>query len=340
MKRLGLSLAIVLFFALAFTDILAQQAGSTPSQKRKPAAPEKTAQANIVYPTPLPVEKKKPGFFKRLFGKKEKLVPAPEGTSATTPTPKRKKRRVKPTEEKTQPVESGSADDPIQQSSPAVAAPALPDASKVGLSAAALGTTVPAMLPDSSSAPLPDSLPPLDESVVEEPAETVSSAPVQEIRPAAKPVSEKVKASPLNQPIGLVDGGISQEETVSSPGAAEAAVFDGDSVVDPSFDRARFQKIKARALEVASVRDLKAKADSAPSAEARYEALKVYYPALFAQMRQIDSGFSKGIARMEAAAKRRLERLAPVDVGNKIEKPESKSASAGGDNSDKKKSGG
>lgn len=341
MKRADLSLCLVLAATLVFTDAVAQQTESTPMQKRNVAPASEAATASTAYPTPLPVENKKPGFFKRLFGNKTKPTPV-AATPLPSPSPvaKRKKRRVTQNEEKSQLVESGTVDG--QSQTPATGLPdTTPDGtSKIDPSAKTPATAVTTAIATASSTPLPDSLPPLEEGEVSRTPEIAKTTPVPPIKPAPSPIPSKVKASPLNQPIALVDGGISQDDGVSDSSTAEPATPDAASAEDRALEHIRFKKLKVRALEDAKVRDLKAKADAAASAEDRYKALKAYYPALFAQMRQIDSSFAKEIARMEAAAKRRLERMASEGVGNRIENSESKSAPESVIAGNKKKSGG
>lgn len=352
MKRIDLSLYIVLATTLAFADVVAQQPGSTPPQRRRTAAAEPTpavdpTRISVVYPTPLPLETKKPGLLKRIFGKKEKPAPTPLAVAPmvtpsplATPTPRRKKRRVMQSEEQSQPVESDSSDDQKLRPSENVDKMAKADIPKATLPVATPETQIAAIAPNASSTPLPDSLPPLEEVAVGRPAEPAKIEPVREARPTPRPIPEKVKASPLNQPIALVEGGSSKDDAVTLSAVSDAPAVAAESVEERALDRIRFQKLKIQALENAKVRDLKAKADSAVSSEERYQALKAYYPALFAEMRQIDSAFGKGIDRMEAAAKRRLERMSSESVGNKVENSDTTSAPAGGNDSDKKKSGG
>lgn len=350
MKRIDLSLYIVLVTTLAFADVVAQQPGPTPPQRRRTAAAEPSpavdpTRISVVYPTPLPLETKKPGFLKRIFGKKPAptplaVAPMVTPTPLATPTPRRKKRRVIQSEEQGQPVESDSSDHQKQRPSQTVDEVAKADIPKATLPVATPETQIAAIAPNASSTPLPDSLPPLEEVAVGRPAEPAKIEPVREARPTPKPIPEKVKASPLNQPIALVEDGSSKDDAVTLSPVSDAPAFTAEFVEERALERIRFQKLKIQALENAKVRDLKAKADSAVSSEERYQALKAYYPALFAEMRRIDSAFGKGLDRMEAAAKRRLERISSESVGNKVENSDTTSAPASGNDSDKKKSGG
>ena len=79
--------------------------------------------------------------------------------------------------------------------------------------------------------------------------------------------------------------------------------------IDTDAQRIQFQKIKAKALEDAKLRALKEKTETAATPMDRYKALKEFYPRLFASMRKIDETLSMQIDEMEAASRRRLDRM-------------------------------
>ena len=69
----------------------------------------------------------------------------------------------------------------------------------------------------------------------------------------------------------------------------------------------RFQEVKTKALADKKVQELQAKADNATGDEAR-PALRQYYKALYARMREIDPSLHERIQRTEAASLRRADR--------------------------------
>lgn len=79
--------------------------------------------------------------------------------------------------------------------------------------------------------------------------------------------------------------------------------------IDTEAQRGQFQKVKAKALEDAKLHALKEKTEIAATPMERYQALKEYYPRLFASMRKIDETLSMQIDEMEAASRRRLDRM-------------------------------
>ncbi len=252
-------------------------------------------------PRALPVEKeKKPGLLGRLFKKKSTPTPAPAPTVAptATPKPKWKKRPKTPaaSESNPTPAETDSAD---TNPTPNPGLVPLPEAKTIEGLPPTPGAAAP------GSTPLPSSLPALvggsvDNSDNNAPAKpNVAPAVILTPTPASTPIAMDIRNNPMNQPIPLVDDSMALQITPEVTPNPETTAA----------ERAQFQKAKAKALEDAKLRDLKAKAEFAATPAERYGALKQYYPRLFTSMRKIDSTLEVQIDEMEAAARRRLERM-------------------------------
>ena len=108
-----------------------------------------------------------------------------------------------------------------------------------------------------------------------------------------------MRNNPLNQPIPLIEDSMALQITPESTPAP----------IDTEAQRGQFQKVKAKALEDAKLHSLKEKTEIAATPMERYQALKEYYPRLFASMRKIDETLSMQIDEMEAASRRRLDRM-------------------------------
>lgn len=248
--------------------------------EKKKAAPTATPEFySTATPAPTPAKVKKPGLFQRIFKKQPTPAPAPVPVATPSPTPAKKK-RVKPTP---RPEESAAT------VKPETAPESIP----------------PAPAKAAASDTLPDSLPPLDETPQKpEPdsQETVVETPAPLSTPA--PVSPEILSNPLNQPIPIIgEAGATPSAISIVPAAAE--------LEQQALMRVQYKKLKTKALADKKVQELKAKTETATTPAERYEALKVYYPALFSKMRKLDDSQAEIIDSMEAAAKRRLERLQP-----------------------------
>ena len=106
-------------------------------------------------------------------------------------------------------------------------------------------------------------------------------------------------------------------KAAATPKAGKPAITEpakpAKPLIEPSVDadaetkeKYRFEIAKAKAMEDAQVKGLKAKADEAASDEESRTALRAYNKALFEKIRRIDSGVSERATRMEAAILRRL----------------------------------
>ncbi|MEO7932731.1 MAG: hypothetical protein ABIT76_06195 [Chthoniobacterales bacterium] len=266
------------------------------------------AETAVPSPTPaipraLPVEKeKKPGFLGRIFKKKATPTPAPAPVIAptATPKPKWKKRPKAPVDAEATPTPADAEPAADTNPTPNPGLAPLPEAKTIESLPPTPGSA------SANSTPLPSSLPPLvggsvDNSDDAPAVPTPAPAPVAVAKPtpAATPIALDVRNNPLNQPIALVDDSMALQITPESTPSPETTAA----------ERVQFQKAKAKALEDAKLRELKTKADLASTTAERYGALKQYYPRLFASMRKIDSTLDVQIDEMEAAARRRLERM-------------------------------
>lgn len=253
----------------------------------------------------LPVEKeKKPGFLQRIFKKKPTPAPTPEPTATPIVKPKPIKKRPKT------PVVSADTKQP--NPIPEVIAPASPDSGFIPLPETIdLGNSPAA----SGSAQLPDSLPPMvggsvdniDPEVTSQPPPVV--AKTTDAIPTPAPLPPEIRNNPMNQPIPLVEDSMALQITTDT--IASEANLEKDTI-----QRIQFRKIKTKALEDAKLLELKQKAETAGSTVERYKALKAYYPRLFASMRKIDETLSIQIDEMEAASRRRLERMEADGLDN------------------------
>jgi vancomycin resistance protein YoaR len=123
----------------------------------------------------------------------------------------------------------------------------------------------------------------------------------------ATPIPLEIRNNPMNQPIPLIDSSMALQIT-AEPVEPEI------SPEQEAAQRLQFQNTKAKALEDAKLQQLKQKTETAASPAERYAALKEYYPQLFERMRKIDGTLEVQIDEMEAAARRRLERMQAGDV--------------------------
>ncbi|HEX8373254.1 MAG TPA: hypothetical protein VF585_10770 [Chthoniobacterales bacterium] len=297
-------------------------------------------------PRAMPVEKeKKPGFLGRIFTKKPtpapEVAPAPAATVAPTPRARPKKKRAAAPQAKpeAQPDATPESTPPTGETPTATPNPGLaplPDVPDLGIidvvddadpnvALPALPTTsAPAPAPAPVSGQLPASLPPLVGGAVDDTEDEELGAPAlpaatpaapraalaKDVAPPvamATPIPLEIRNNPMNQPIPLIDSSMALQIT-AEPVEPEI------SPEQEAAQRLQFQNTKAKALEDAKLQQLKQKTETAASPAERYAALKEYYPQLFERMRKIDGTLEVQIDEMEAAARRRLERMQAGDV--------------------------
>lgn len=307
---------------------------ATPASLGQSADPNSGNPDSNIIPRALPVEKtktRKPNLLERIF---KKPTPTPFPTPEVTATPEKpryprkrsKNRAATPTPTPTPSDESaGETPSPTPAAAKAKTASASPKPTPKPTTAP---TPQPGLeplpeplaiesptgaLPDST--PLPNSLPPLVGGSVSnsatDPSEPPAATPKQTTAanfrapapvPTSTPIPADVLNNPLNQPIPLVNDGMALQ--INPDSVTPEANLERETV-----DRIQFRKVKARALEDGKLQELKQKADLAATPAERFAALKVFYPQLFTSMRKIDESLSFQIDEMEAASRRRLERM-------------------------------
>ncbi len=248
-----------------------------------PAAPGEPAEAAAEKPA------KGPGFFKRVFGKKDQperaepgASPAPAQEATPEPTPKRRA-KARPAPE---PVEAAPGEEEM------VPEPVLP----------AVARSTPRPAPRRTPEPEPES--PVAMGVVEdaltpapEPGALATDLPVAE-------VPKQIKTTPiLNQPPPFV----------VDPDAADDEMPTGAVGDSSAADQAKYRTLRARVVDEPEVAKARAAAEAETNPAAKKEAYKRYYFLLYDRMRAEDSSLREWINRMEAAHLRRLERKKFVD---------------------------
>lgn len=230
--------------------------------------------------------KPKKSFLGWLFGsrkKKNAATPAPTA-EVTTPKPG------------ATPHKSTGARKP--SGTPEIAADSTPKPGKT--------TPTPKATPAGKATPTPKTTPALKATP------TPKATNAKPGKPEATPKPEKPAATPKPEKISSttpVPNATSapRKSGKTKPEANATAPVDGNADVDAEAkEKAHFEAAKAKALDDAQVKSLKAKADGALTEEESKTALRNYNKALFQKIKKIDPSVSEWSDRMEAAILKRL----------------------------------
>jgi hypothetical protein len=269
---------------------------NTAAGDKKPdaSAAAKPADAPAAEAAPSATPKPKKSVLGWLFGSKKRkgtpapaASPSPEATPKPGTTPRKGAAPRKPTA--TPEAESPSAESTPK---PANATPAPKPTPAPKATPTPKPTPTPKASPTPKATNVKSGKPPETTPKPEKPAATP--------KPEKAPSTTPAPATPAATPTG--------KKGKTKPVATEAnATSEPAPEVDPEVkEKARFETAKAKALEDAQIKGLKAKADGATTEEESKTALRNYNKALFQKIKKIDPSVSEWSDRMEAAILKRL----------------------------------